>query len=115
MTLMVTWPVTLRGKQILQQMCIDKLDWDSPVPEYLNLQWEKWRREIIQLDKLEIQRCFKPDNFGPGKAVEVHYFSHASVECYGQLINELDQVHCSFVVGKARVTHLKQKTFQDWS
>ena len=108
-------PVTLRGKQILPQMCKDKLDWDSPVPEYLHPQWEKRRREIVQLKKLEIQRCFKPDNFGPVKAVEVHYFSDASVEGYGQccylrLINELDQVHCSFIVGKARVTPLKHKT-----
>ena len=28
-------PVTLKGKQILQQMCRDKLDWDSPVPDML--------------------------------------------------------------------------------
>ena len=49
------------------------------------------------------------------KAVEVHYFSDASVGGYGQccylrLINELDQAHCSFIVGKARVTPLKHKT-----
>ena len=31
-------PVTLKGKRILQQMCRDKLDWDSPVPEYLHPQ-----------------------------------------------------------------------------
>ena len=35
-------PVTLKGKQILQQMCRDKLDWDSPIPEDLRPQWEKW-------------------------------------------------------------------------
>ena len=108
-------PVTLRGIQILQQMCKDKLDWDSPLPEYLHPQWEKWRRNIVQLEKLEIQRCFKPHNFGPVKAVGVHYFSDASVEGYGQccylrLINKLDQAHCSFIVGKARVTPLKHKT-----
>ena len=45
----------------------------------------------------------------------MHYFSDASVEGYGQcsylrLINEHDQVHCSFVVGKTRVTPLKHKT-----
>ena len=46
--------------------------------------------------------------------MEVHYFSDASVDVYGQccylrLINELDQVHCSFIVGKARVTPLPLK------
>ena len=73
-------PVALKGKQMLQQMCRDKLDWDSPVPEYLQPQWVKWRQEILELEKLEIQRCFKPNNFGSVKAVEVHYFSDASVE-----------------------------------
>ena len=47
--------------------------------------------------------------------MEVHHFSDVSVEGYGQccylrLINELDQAHCSFIVGKARVTALKHKT-----
>ena len=102
-------PVTLKGKQILQQMCRDKLDRDSPVPEYVRPQWEKWRQEIKELEKLEIKRCVKPDDFGPLKAVEMHYSSDASVEGYGQcsylrLINELDQGHCSFVVRKTRVT-----------
>ena len=101
-------PVTLKGKQILQQMCRDKLDWDSP-------QWEKWRQEIKELEKLEIKRCVKPNDFDPVKAVEMHYFSDASVEGYGQcsylrLINERDQGHCSFVVGKIQVTPLKHKT-----
>lgn len=58
-------PVTLKGKQILQQMCKDKLDWDSPIPEYIRPQWEKWRQEITELEKLEIPQCFKPKHFGP--------------------------------------------------
>ena len=32
-------PVTLKGKQILRQMCQDKLDRDSPVPDYLRPEW----------------------------------------------------------------------------
>ena len=96
-------------------MCKDKLDWDSPVPDHLRPEWEKWRQEIIELEKLEIQRCYKPENFGPVKAVEVHYFSDASEEGYGQctylrLINEQGEVHCSFIVGKGRVTPLRHTT-----
>ena len=49
------------------------------------------------------------------KAAELHYFSDASEEGYGQctylrLINEQDEVHCSFIVGKGRVTPLKHTT-----
>ena len=35
-------PITFKGKQILQKMCQDKLDCDSPVPDYLRPEWEKW-------------------------------------------------------------------------
>ena len=108
-------PVTLKGKQILQQMCRDKLDWDDPPPDDLCMEWEKWRREIIQLERLQIQRCFKPKLFGKIKSMELHHFSDASLKGYGQcsyirLVNEEDKVHCSFVIGKARVTPLKQVT-----
>ena len=72
-----------------------------PIPEYLHSQWEKWRQEIEELKKLEIQRCFKPNNFGPVKAVEMHYFSDASIEGYDQcsylrLINEHDIIFLIF-------------------
>ena len=108
-------PVTLKGKKILQQMCRDKLDWDSPVPVNLRFEWEKWRHDVVSLEQLEIQRCFKPENFGGIQVCELHYFSDASLEGYGQclflrLVNEKDKPYCSFVIGKARVALLKQLT-----
>ncbi len=36
-------PVVLQGKQILQQMCADKSDWDDPLPEYLHSKWQQWQ------------------------------------------------------------------------
>ena len=74
-------PVTLKGKQVLHQMCQDKLDWDSPVPESLRSQWEKWLRDVLTLDQLQIQRCFKPENFGRVKACELH-LQPASIPTY---------------------------------
>ena len=108
-------PVTLKGKQILQQMCRDKLGWDNPIPEELHPVWDKWRRDVLELEKLQTKRCFKPENFGAIKACELHHFSDASQDGYGQcsywrVINEHDQAHCSFVIGKARVSPLKQVT-----
>ena len=99
-------PVTLKGKQILQQMCRDQLDWDSPIPDTLRPLWEKWRTEITELEKLKVPRCFKKENFGPIKVAELHSFSDA----YLRLVNQDNHAHCSFVIGKARVTPLKQKT-----
>ena len=77
-------PVILQGKKILQKMCKDKLQWDSTVPDQLQPEWGRWRLEILNLDKIEIPRCFKPNNFGAVKVTELHQFSGASQDGYGQ-------------------------------
>lgn len=64
---------------------------------------------------MKIHRCYKPDNFGEPKSVELHNFSDASVIGYGQcsylrMVNDRDEVHCSLVMAKTRVTPLKPVT-----
>lgn len=61
-----------------------------------------------------VPRCFHPKDFG--KVVkELHHFSDVSTKGYGQcsylrLIDNSNNVHCSFVMGKSRVTPLKPVT-----
>ena len=50
-------PFVLKGKTIRS------VSWDDPIPEVLATQWEKWKSDICNLSKLQIQRCFKPVNF----------------------------------------------------
>ena len=62
-----------------------------------------------------MDRCFKPAGFGEIKTATLHHFADASDHGYGsvsylRLINQDDQVHCSFVCGKSRVAPLKQMT-----
>ncbi|XP_044172422.1 uncharacterized protein LOC122956801 [Acropora millepora] len=108
-------PVILIGRQILQGLCRDKSDWDDPVPEPLRHSWERWGNSLHYLEKLKIQRCYKPHTFGKLTSVQLHHFSDASDRGYGQcsylrLTDDTGQVHCSFVMGKARVTPLKTVT-----
>ena len=67
-------PVVLAGKQILQQMCSEDSDWDSPLPESLRSRWERWRNNLHLLEKLEIKRCFKPEKFAGIESVQLHHF-----------------------------------------
>ncbi|XP_041472758.1 uncharacterized protein LOC121422022 [Lytechinus variegatus] len=108
-------PVTLRGKQILQSLCRSEIDWDSPIPEDIRPLWEKRRMEISELENLKIPRCYKPKNFGSVKHAELHHFSDASQNGYGQcsylrLVNEEGELSCSLVIAKSRVTPLKHQT-----
>ena len=108
-------PVILLGKSILQDLCRDGADWDDEVPEPLRAKWEKWRGDLHTLSKLKVPRCYKPEEFGELKSVELHHFSDASKDGYGQcsylrLTNRSNQIHCALVMAKSRVTPLKPVT-----
>ncbi|XP_064631008.1 uncharacterized protein LOC135489540 [Lineus longissimus] len=77
-------PLVLVGRRILQGLCSSGADWDDPLPEEIKMEWERWRQELMILAGLEIPRCYKPENFGEVKTVELHHFSDASLVGYGQ-------------------------------
>ena len=59
-----------------------------------------------------LRRCFKPLGFGKVVDCSLNHFSDACKNCYGQasyihLANEKGRIHCSLVMGKARVAPLK--------
>ena len=108
-------PFLLTGKQILQDLCKTQAAWDETMPDSIRERWEKWRRELHELAELKICRCYKPDNFGDVKSVELHSFSDASINGYGQcsylrMVNNCDEVQCTLVMAKSRVTPLKPVT-----
>ena len=64
---------------------------------------------------MEVPRCFKLIGMNGLKKIELHHFPDASTEGYGQcsylrLVDTSDEVNCSLVMGKARVTPLKPIT-----
>jgi hypothetical protein len=108
-------PFLLTGRQILQDLCRDKAEWDDPVPEKVRERWEKFRSDLLTLDKLKIPRCLTPTGFENVTSVEIHHFSDASTTGYGQcsyirLVNADQKVHCAFIMGKSRVAPLKHIT-----
>ena len=105
-------PVLLVGKQILQQLCKDRAEWDDPLPESLRPTWERWRSNLALLENFKIRRCFLPERFGHVESVEIHNFSDASTNGYAQcsymrLTDDQRRVHCSLIMGKCRVCPLK--------
>ena len=105
-------PVLLEGKRILQDLFKENASWDDLVPDHLGIRWRNWRQDLSNLDNFEVQRCLKPDTFGVTEKIELHHFFDASETGYGEcsyirIINQLGKIHCSFVMGKARVAPLK--------
>ena len=105
-------PVILTGKQILQDLCRQKVDWDDPLPDEIIARWERWRTELPLLEKVKLNRCVKPPGFGSPVQAEVHSFSDASESGIGQVsylrtVNSKGEVHGSFLIAKSRVAPIK--------
>ena len=108
-------PVLLEGKCLLQMLCKDKASWDEPISDHIRSRWDRWISELLHVGNLSVPRCYKPVNFGNVIKVQLHHFSDASNKGYGQcsylrLENDMRNVNCAFVMGKARVTPLKPVT-----
>ena len=105
-------PYVLEGKKILQLICKNGSKWDDPIQKDLIPRYEHWFESLSKLSEISIPRCFKPATFTEVRA-ELHNFSDASQTGYGQcsylrLINiSNEEVHCSLVMAKSRVTPLK--------
>ena len=108
-------PLLLVGKRLLQELCKGKVDWDDPIPENVRECWLRWREELHLLENLAVPRCFQPEDFGTVTSTQLHHFSDASTNGYGQcsyirLENDKGKIHCSLVLGKASVASVKMVT-----
>ena len=93
----------------------ERVGWDDPLPDHLRPQWESWLLELPHLTDIRIPRCHVPHTFGKVQRYELHHFADASVTGYGgctylRVTSASDEVHCSLVEGKARVTPTKVTT-----
>ena len=105
-------PFILNGKLILQSMCKEDVKWDEPLPDHLLPRWNKWLEDLSLLESVNIPRCFVPKELSNITRRELHHFSDASTIGYGQCtylrqIAANGDIHCSLVIGKARVAPLK--------
>ena len=108
-------PFLLKGRKILQKITALSDGWDSQVPSDLASDWIQWRKELPNLEKLLVQRCYKPDSFGDVQMSAIHIFSDASEEgygvaCYLRQVDANNTISVSLVLGKSRVSPLKSVT-----
>ena len=101
-------PITLCGKNILQETCRQKLDWDDPIGEELSQEWRSWKKDIEEISGIQVGRHIKPDDFSQIGVTELHHFSDASEDGYGtcsyiRMVDVKERVHRSLILAKARV------------
>ena len=71
--------------------------------------------DLPKLHGFTVDRCLKPAGFGKVISAQIHHLADTSEKGYGVVTyllikNEKGSVHCSFIIGKSRVSPLKQTT-----
>lgn len=92
-----------------------KCGWDEAISDTHAQQWTKWLTELHLLSDFEVSRCFKAPMFEVPVSFQLHHFADASESGHGTvsyllLKNSRNVLHCSFVLGKARVAPIKPVT-----
>lgn len=105
-------PVIILGKKMLQELCALKWPWDDGLPDRILKSWMEWRSGLPSLEQISVPRCFKSEEFGEVREVQVHVFCDASevayaVAAYLRLVDMDGRICVSFIMGKARLAPLK--------
>ena len=108
-------PFVLTAKIILQKLCSDKVGWDEEISGDNLIFWNKWLKDLPHLEEFAVQRYLLPSEFGNVVRSQLHHFSDASETGYGTVsylhsVNDNEEAHCSFVMGKSRLAPLKRIT-----
>lgn len=106
---------TLKAKVIVQKSFREKLQCDDPLPETMRNEWQSWLATLPYLEKVSVNRCYKPSDFGDVKCTQLHIFSDGSEQGYGacaylRLTNSYNKHTCSFLMGKSRLAPMKTMT-----
>ncbi|XP_048243021.1 uncharacterized protein LOC124146421 [Haliotis rufescens] len=106
-------PYTVRAKCLIQDLWKLGLDWDDDLPLEIQSRWNGWLEEIQDLSSFNL--CRHHQGFSSQSSlIEVHQFADASEKSFGacaymryKSYSDQDEVTCSFLAAKTRVSPLK--------
>ena len=71
-------PVILSAREILQDLCKQKVGWDDSIPSEQQRKWVEWSSEIHKLEEFCINICLKPKWFEKPTVIQINHFADAS-------------------------------------
>lgn len=103
-------PITIKGKLLMQRAWLEKLEWDTTLPNEYEIEWDELRAELEIIQTCKFPRKVSCEN----TVRELHVFCDASSKAYGAVAyivseNESDLVS-HLVTSRSRVNPLQSRT-----
>ena len=105
-------PIAVAAKVLFQELCLQKINWDDPLPEDKVRRWETWLEDIRATDAIFLPRCVHDDMGDKIISVTLHGFGDASKHAYCAMIYLVCQtstrIYTKLLCAKTRVAPLKE-------
>ena len=72
-------PVSIIGKVIYHEVCLQKLGWDGEVSADLVKRWDKWIKDVAANPRVQADRLMLGDTAVENASIEIHGFSDSSI------------------------------------
>jgi hypothetical protein len=79
-------PLTLTAKLLFQALWQEKLGWDDPIPDSLQVDWSEWKEDIFPLREQHRPRCLADETNGELLSSTILAFGDASNVAYGTAV-----------------------------
>ena len=104
-------PVVIKAKLLIQELWLEKLNWDETVPNKITQEWSKFQAELSNVEKIVIPRWTCQTK---SSQIELHGFCDASEKAYGAAIYikdaNNDQSKTALLTAKSKIAPVKTKT-----
>ncbi|XP_037302768.1 uncharacterized protein LOC115450881 [Manduca sexta] len=103
-------PITVRAKQLLQEVWRRGTDWDDPIDDELSAAWVNWLTHLKQLSGVTVPRCYP--GYSRARKLQLHVFTDASESAYATALywraeDDDGRVTVTLLAAKAKVAPLK--------
>eukprot|EP00794_Sanderia_malayensis_P017128 gene17128-biopygen14744 len=104
-------PISVTAKILFQELCVEKLDWDSPLPEEKKNRWNAWLHDLKVTDTNSVPRCTLAGVEGDVISTTLQGFGDASKHAYCAMIFRVCETtkgtYVKLLCSKTRVAPLK--------
>ena len=105
-------PVAVTAKILFQELCLEKLGWDDPLPEDKRVRWETWLKDLKCTNTISVPRCVFAECKGKVLSCQLHGFADASKKAYCAMVflvcKTTEGTYTRLLSAKTRVAPLKQ-------
>ncbi|XP_029179167.1 uncharacterized protein LOC114946687 [Nylanderia fulva] len=103
-------PVVIVAKILMQDLWLQKIDWDEIIPASLLQRWQDYVSSLPKLSNCRMPRWL--NTYDPDHAVEIHGFADASQRAYAAVVylrvrHSPNRISVSLLAAKSKVAPLK--------